>query len=85
MVARSRTFGVTRMTLGPLVSCSRVILGKSAQNFLDLTLIQASSCAVLTGDEAVSAAGISIGSVVEDLLVRLLHSLSAQVSLGGFR
>ena len=84
MVVRSCAFGVTRMTLGPLVSCSRVILGKSAQYFLDLTLVHASSCAVLIGDEACSAAGTSIGSIVEDLLVVLLFSLSAQVPFGGF-
>ena len=83
LVFRSRIFGVSRMTWGPLVSCSRVTLGTSAQYFLALTLTHASSCAVLMGDETCSTAGTSAGSMVEDLLVVLLLSLSARVPFGG--
>ena len=71
------------MTLGPLVSCSRVVLGRSGQYVLLLTLIQASSCAVLAGEgEEVIVAGASVGLIVEDLLVRTLHSLRERVSFG---
>ena len=72
-----------KVTLGPLMSCSRVVRGRSGQNVWLLTLIQASSCAVLAGASAdVIATGASDGLIVEDLLVRTLHSLREQVSFG---
>ena len=73
---------MSKVTLGPLVSWTRLILGKSVQQVLDLTLVQASSGAEVAREGYLAVSVVSAALLLEVLLVRILHSLRARVPLG---